>query len=147
MSIVETLRARATQAMKAKDSATSTIVRLALGEIQMAEVRGGKALTEDEAAAVVRKLVKSNEETLALATTDDQKKTLTHEIDVLKSVLPATLAPEQLAERLAPVAEPIKAAGNDGQATGVAVKHLKSQGISAPGADVAKAVKILRGAG
>ena len=35
--------------------------------------------------------------------------------------------------------------GNDGQATGVAMKHLKSQGASASGTDVAHAVRALRG--
>jgi len=43
------------------------------------------------------------------------------------------------------VAEAIKAAGNDGQATGVAMKHLKSTGAVVSGKDVAAVVKTLRG--
>jgi hypothetical protein len=38
----------------------------------------------------------------------------------------------------------IKAAGNDGQATGIAMKHLKSTGQTASGNEVAEAVKRLR---
>jgi hypothetical protein len=141
--IVDTLKAQATAAMKAKDSVAMAILRLALGEIQMAEVRGGKALTDDEAAAVVRKLLKSNEETLAHAQ-GEQRATLERECVILKGVLPAGLTPEQIAELLAPVADAIKGAGNDGQATGIAMKHLKAAGKTAPGNDVAAAVKKIR---
>jgi hypothetical protein len=42
------------------------------------------------------------------------------------------------------VAGAIKAAGNDGQATGVAMKHLKSAGASVDGKTVAEAVKQIR---
>jgi hypothetical protein len=46
---------------------------------------------------------------------------------------------------LAPVADAIKAAGNEGQAASVAMKHLKSQGAQVSGSGVAKAVKTIRG--
>jgi hypothetical protein len=39
----------------------------------------------------------------------------------------------------------VKAAGNDGQATGVAMKHLKSLGAEVNGKDVSAAVRQLRG--
>jgi uncharacterized protein len=45
---------------------------------------------------------------------------------------------------LAPVADAIRAAGNDGQATGVAMKQLKSTGATVDGKTVAAAVKQLR---
>lgn len=142
--LVDTLKSRAAAAMKAKDSVAMSILRLALGEIQTAEARSGKALTDDEAAAVVRKLLKSNEETLGHAQ-GEQKAALEKENDILRSVLPAGLTPDQIAEMLAPVADAIKAAKNDGQATGVAMKHLKSTGASVQGNDVAVAVKKIRG--
>ena len=41
-------------------------------------------------------------------------------------------------------AEQIKAAGNDGQATGIAMKQLKSQGAVVNGKDVGAAVALLR---
>jgi hypothetical protein len=142
--LVDTLKSRAAAAMKAKDSVAMSILRLALGEIQTAEARSGKALTDDEAAAVVRKLLKSNEETLGHAQ-GEQRATLEKENEILRSVLPAGLTPDQIAEMLAPVADAIKAAKNDGQATGVAMKHLKSTGASVQGNDVAVAVKKIRG--
>jgi hypothetical protein len=64
---------------------------------------------------------------------------------VLTSLLPKGLDIAEIVAKLAPVADAIKAAGNDGQATGVAIKHLKAEGISAPGGDVSKAVKAIRG--
>jgi uncharacterized protein YqeY len=142
--LTDILRARAAEATKSKNTLAAQILRLALGEIQTAEARAARPLTEDEAVAVVRKLVKSNEETLSMTTSEEQKKTLRDEIAVLSSVLPATLGPEQIAEKLADVKEAIKAAANDGQAMGIAMKHLKSAGIAAQGADVSKAVKAIR---
>lgn len=142
--IVDTLKERAKEAMKAKDSAATQIYRLALGEIQTLEARAARAVTEEEAEGVVRKLVKSNEETLSLSTDDAQKGELEKEIALLTAVLPKGLSVEEIVALLAPVADAIKAAGNDGQATGVAMKHLKASGTSAQGKDVGAAVKTLR---
>lgn len=141
--LVDTLKSRAAQAMKAKDSIAMSILRLALGEIQTAEARAGKAVSDEDAAAIVRKLLKSNEETLAHAQ-GDQRATLEKENEILRSVLPASLTPDQIAELLAPVAQAVKEAKNDGQATGVAMKHLKAAGAAVSGNDVAAAVKKLR---
>lgn len=110
----------------------------------MGEARKNAPLTEDEAAAVVRKLVKSNEETLGLTSDEARASTLRREIEVLVALLPASLTPDQIAELLAPQREAIRAAKNDGQATGIAMKHLKASGANATGADVTVAVKRLR---
>ena len=143
--VIETLKARAAEAMKSKDGVATSILRLALGEIQTAEARSNKPVTEDEAVAIVRKLIKSNEETLPHAA-GEQKATLERENALLSSVLPATMTPDQIVAALAPVAEAVRAAKNDGQATGVAMKHLKSSGSSVQGNDVTAAVKRMRGA-
>ena len=50
-----------------------------------------------------------------------------------------------LVAALASVQDAIKAAGNDGQATGVAMKELKKLGAVVNGKDVSAAVKKLRG--
>jgi uncharacterized protein YqeY len=141
--LIDTLKAAAAEAMKAKDGVRTTVLRVALGEIQTAEARANKALTDEEAQAILRKLVKSNEETLAVAA-QDVRATLQRENEILTSFLPASLTPEQIAEKLAPILDAIRAAGNDGQATGIAMKHLKASGVSAPGNDVSVAVKRMR---
>jgi hypothetical protein len=150
MTLIESLRARALEAMKAKDGVATTILRLAQSEVQATEARAGRALTDDEAFAVVRKLVKSNEETLAASKGDsdadkEQRATLTRENALLSEFLPMGLTVEQVHGLLGPVADAIRAAGNDGQATGLAMKHLKSQATAGVSGDtVALAVRALR---
>ena len=146
MSIVDVLRKQALEAMKAKDGVATTILRLAQSEVQATEARVGRPLTDEEAFGCLRKLVKSNEETLAASGGDEEGRvTLKREIHLLTELLPKSLSPAEIALALAPVAEAITAAGNDGQATGVAMKHLKSQGAQVAGTDVAQAVKAIRG--
>ena len=146
MTLVDVLRKKALEAMKAKDGLATTILRLAQSEVQALEARQGRPLTDEEAFGALRKLVKSNEETLAASVGDDEKRaTLTREIALLTEFLPKSLSAAEIAAALAPVADAIKAAGNDGQATGVAMKHLKSQGAQVAGNDVSQAVKAIRG--
>jgi uncharacterized protein YqeY len=145
MSLIETLRAQALTAMKAKDTVATTILRLAQSEVQALEARAGRTLTDDEAFGALRKLVKSNEETLT-ATVDkpEERATLVREIEILTELLPKTMSAAEIAVALAPIAGAIKAANNDGQATGIAMKHLKAMGAQVSGTDVAAAVKTLR---
>jgi uncharacterized protein YqeY len=121
----------------------TTILRVALGEIQTVEARANKALSDEEAQAIVRKLVKSNEETLAAAKGEDRE-TLERENTILLGLLPATLNPDEIVHKLVSIAEEVRAAKNDGQATGVAMKHLKAAGARVQGADVTAAVKRMR---
>lgn len=71
-------------------------------------------------------------------------KKLNKEIAILEALLPRTLGVDEIVAALASVESDIKAAGNDGQATGVAMKHLKPQGLVVEGKDVSAAVKQIR---
>ena len=139
------LKKRSLEAMKAGDDVAKGILRLALGEVQTAEARGGKDLSEDEVTAVVRKLVKSNEETLALTTDGAEKTKLSREIEILKALLPASLDVDGIVTALSAVAAAIREAKSEGQATGVAMKALKAASANVNGTDVAVAVKRIRG--
>lgn len=143
--LLQTLKARALESMKKKDALATQILRLAVGELQTLEARLGRDTTDDEGFGVVRKLIKSNEETLALTTDAVQKATLEAEIAILKTVLPATLDVGQIVALLEPVKADIIAAKAEGQATGVAMKHLKSSGASVSSPDVIASVKQIRG--
>lgn len=143
--LLDEIKARMFKAMKAGDTIEKEILRVAIGEITTDAARPGRAGGDDEAAAILRKLVKSNEETIALVGDDAQKAVLQREIEVLSSLLPKSLGVDEIVSALAPVVEPIRAAGNDGQATGVAMKHLKAVGATVNGKDVSAAVKRLRG--
>jgi uncharacterized protein YqeY len=142
--LVDTMKQRLREAMKAGRTVEREILRVAIGEIQTVEARGGKAIADADAQAVIRKLLKSNRETLESARDDEQRATLEEENTVLESLLPKTLGTDEIRAALEPVAEQIKAAKNDGQATGVAMKHLKSSGATVDGKDVAGVVQRLR---
>ena len=108
--LVEQLKTRVTQAVKEKDEVVRDVLRLALGEIQTAEARGNRPLREDEELAILRKLVKSNEETLTLASDGPNAPALRREIEVLVSLLPKRLSVPQIVEALASQRDAIRAA-------------------------------------
>ncbi len=146
MNLVDTLRKNALEAMKAKDSVATTILRLAQSEVQALEARQGRTLTDDEAFGALRKLVKSNEETLAATSGETAEGAiLQRELEILRGLLPKALSFDAVMTALGSVSDPIKAAANEGQATGVAMKYLKSLGSQVVGTDVARAVKQIRG--
>ena len=131
-------------ALKSGNTLEKEILRVALGEIQTIEHRVSKTLPDDEAMAIVRKLIKSNEETLEHTADAEKKKQLVDEVAILTSLLPKSLSVDEIVALLAPVSDAIRAAGNDGQATGVAMKTLKASGASVNGKDVSEAVKRIR---
>jgi len=146
MSLLETIKKQVTDAMKAKDTLARDVLRVLQGDIEMHHTRTGEHMTDEEAQKVVRKLIKSNQETLAVKPDDAAVEKLNKEIAILEALLPRTLDVDEIVAALAPVEADIKAAGNDGQATGVAMKHLKPQGLAIEGKDVSAAVKQIRSA-
>src|SRR5215510_10044197 len=129
MALLDQIKARMFQAMKARNSVEKEILKVAMDEITTNAARPDKKGDDAKAQAILKKLVKSNEETLATSQDEAQKQTLRAEIEVLLTFLPKALGVPEIVTALAPVAEAVKAAGNDGQATGVAMKHLKSLGV------------------
>ena len=142
--LVDEIKARMFRAMKAGNVVEKEILRVAVGEITTDAARDGRRGDDEEARAIVRKLIKSNEESLASGLVADRRAVLEQENGVLSEFLPKSLGVEDIVSALAPVHAAIKAAGNEGQATGVAMKHLKSSGATVNGKDVAEAVKRVR---
>lgn len=140
----ETINTRIRSAMKEGRTLEKEILRVALGEIQTVEHRTSKDATDAEAEAIVRKLIKSNQETLASTTDAGARTQLENEIAILDTLLPKTLSVDEIVAALAGVADAIRAANNDGQATGVAMKTLKATGAAVQGTDVSAAVKKIR---
>lgn len=146
MGLIDDIKGRIKDAMKSGDTVARDILRLAQSEIQMAEVRKAAALSDEETAAAVRKLIKSNEETLSLSADNlERSATLKKELEVLTALLPKQLSVDDIVKALEPVKDAIVAAKADGQATGVAMKHLKTAGANVSGNDVGAAVKKIRG--
>jgi len=146
MQLLAEIRKQVITAMKAKDTLAKDVLRVAQGDIELTEMRQGKALTEEQQQQIVRKLIKSNQETLVHARDEASADKLNKEILILEALLPRTLGVAEIIAALTPQAEAIKAAGNDGQATGVAMKHLKQSGLAVDGKDVSEAVRQLRNA-
>lgn len=145
--LLDNLKEHIARAVKAKDEVARDVLRLVLGEAQTAEARSGRPLGDDEVAAIVRKIVKSNEETLAAAAAagdEARAATLRHEIALLGALLPKGLSVEEIVLALAPQADAIRAAKNDGQATGIAMKQLKASGAVVDGSLVSTAVRSIR---
>src|SRR5688572_29126856 len=132
--LIDDIKKRMIDAMKGGRAVERDILRVTMGEVQAAENRG-TTVNDDETLKVIRKLIKSNSETLAVADKAETKVKLEDENRVLESLLPKTLGLDAILAALAPVAEEIKAAKSEGQATGVAMKHLKASGAVAGGKD------------
>ena|ERR1041385_7268949 len=137
------IQTRIRAAMKARKTIEREILGVALGEIQTVEARKGE-LSEDEAASIVKKLVKSNRETIEAGPDAARKAILEEEIAILESLLPKAMGVDDVVTALAGVASAIRGASNDGQATGVAMKKLKAEGAPVDGKTVAEAVKRMR---
>lgn len=137
--LLDDLKKRMMAAMKAGNVTEKEILRTAIGEIT-----GSFKSTDEEVTAVLKKLVKSNRETLGLTTDEAAKATLREEITVLQSFLPKTLDVEGIVAALEPVKGGIKDAKSEGQAMGVASKHLKSMGAAVESEDVKAAIAKLR---
>src|SRR3954469_12600568 len=145
MALLDQIKAQMFAAMKSGNVTEREILKVAMGEITTDAARVGMKGDDEETLIILKKLVKSNEETIEASQDETQKAQLRAEIAVLNDFLPKSLGLAEILSALAPVADAIKAAGNDGQATGVAMKHLKSLGAVVNGKDVSAAVRQLRG--
>ena len=142
--LLDAIKARMFQAMKAGNVLEKEILRVAVGEITTDRAREGRTGSEEETQAILRKLIKSNDESIAATEDAAKKAALEQENRILGEFLPKSLDVDAIVAALAPVADAVKAAASEGQATGVAMKHLKSSGAVVQGKDVAQAVKRLR---
>jgi hypothetical protein len=138
------IRTRMMAAMKAHATVEKEILRVALGEISTEESRHGVNLDDAAVEKILRKLCKSNGETIAALSDEEQKRVLHEENAVLESLLPKQLGEDDVVAALAPVADAIRAAAADGPAVGIAMKHLKTSGAAVDGRTVSAAVKRLR---
>ena len=131
-------------AMKAQNVVEKEILRVVLGELDTIEARRGEACSDVEVVKVLRKLLKSNNETIKLVEDANQRATLEGENAVINSLLPQTLDVAAIVAALTEVKDAVLEAGNDGQATGIAMKHLKSSGAEVEGKTVSQAVRQMR---
>lgn len=145
MSLQDDLQARVTTAMKSGDGATRDALRTILGEAKMEAVRRKGEVSDDVVLAVVRKTVTGLKETIPLARNGGRDTTSQEaELALLESILPRAWDREAIAAALAAHRDEIRAAKSEGQAVGVAMKVLKSQGATTSTDDVKAVVAATR---
>jgi uncharacterized protein YqeY len=143
------LRTKLQDAIKAGDDLARDMLRVIMGETSTRKARTGKEPGDDEVFAIIRSMIAHNKETRHELeqrgqTGHEAYERLGRENTYLETLLPRTLDRDAILRELAPLAAELKAAKNDGQATGLAMKHLKQKGAAVLGEDVAAAVKQLR---
>ena len=143
------LQAKLREAMKAKDDLARDALRVVLGEVSTQRARTGKDPTDEDVHGIVRKLIAGNSETRQELekrgqTAHESYARLGRENAYLETLLPASLDRAAIRRELEPLADALKGAKNDGQATGLALKHLKQKGLAVQGEAVAAVVKELR---
>ena len=144
MGMIQDIKAMVKQAMLDRDDLRKSILKVALGDLETQALRLKDDITDAQCEQVIRKMVKSSHEMIKLSKDPAVVEKTKAELVILESLLPQTLSVEEIKAALASVIDDIKAVGNDGQATGVAMKHLKSNGAVVVGKDVSQAVRELR---
>jgi len=142
--LVDDIKKRMFEAMKAGRTVEKEILRVCLGEITTEETRAEKTFGDEEVQAVVRKLLKSVRESLSQAEDAKARAELEQEQAVLESLLPRALGVDEIVAALAPVADAIRGAKATGPAMGIAMKHLKAAGATVESRDVTEAVDRIR---
>jgi uncharacterized protein YqeY len=145
------LRGKLQEAMKSGDDLARDLLRIIMGEASTRKARTGKEPSEEEIHGIIRSMITNNQETRHELETRGQSAhdayaRLGRENVYLEGLLPRTLDQDAIRRELESLAEQLKGAKSDGQATGLAMKHLKQKGLAVLGEDVAAAVKQLRGA-
>lgn len=143
MQFLDDVKRQMMAALKGGKTVEKEILRVLIGEITTNEARG-TVNSDDDCRAIVRKLVKSNEETLGLTADAAQREVLAREIEVLRVLLPQSLDVEAIVEALSPIRDALRGEANDGKATGLAMKHLKSLSATVEGKEVSAAVRQIR---
>lgn len=100
MSKIDVVRAAMVEAMKAKDKARKDSLSMLLSALKNAQIDKREPLTEDEENAVVKKEIKSTQETYDLAPADreDIRSEAAARIAVYKEFAPEDMSVEQIRE-------------------------------------------------
>jgi len=141
-----------TEAMKAREEAKLSTLRMVLSALQNAEVAGDEAivLTDDQAIAVLRSEAKKRAESAQIyadaGRTDAATKERAEQA-IIEAYLPAAMSNEDVAKIVAEeVANAAAAGATGGKAMGAVVKAVRERvGASADGGKIAALVKSALG--
>jgi uncharacterized protein YqeY len=141
-----------TEAMKAREEAKLSTLRMVLSALQNAEVAGDEAivLTDDQAIAVLRSEAKKRAESAQIYADAGRTDAATKERSeqaIIEAYLPAAMSDEDVAKIVAEeVAKAAAAGATGGKAMGAVVKAVRERvGASADGGKIAALVKSALG--
>ena len=139
---VVVLRKRLPKAIKEKDVRQKSIIRSVVSEIERTPLCDSIGSQNK----VIKKMILSNNEVIKyLDSNDSRLSDLLWENAYLEEIMPRSLNIEEIKELVIEVMGDIKIAKNDGQATGIAVKFIKSKtGTPFAGEDVVEVIKEIR---
>jgi uncharacterized protein YqeY len=118
VNIVQRMRAKLAESMKARDAAQTRFLRYWIAQLTLGD---GTEMADADAFKKMRSILKEAR--------SGQTTFTPQEIDFIQQWVPPSLSRAQVAEALAPVAAPIKAAPREGMAMGIAMKALAGQAV------------------
>ncbi len=130
-SIVQRMRSQLRETMKARDAVRTGFLRYWIAQLTLAT---GAEMSDVDAVKKMRGVLKEAKSGTTTFTPD--------ELALIQEWVPPTLTPEQIAEKLAPAADQIKAAPKEGMAMGIAMKALAGAPVDSD--DVKAAIAALR---
>ncbi|MDR3638439.1 MAG: GatB/YqeY domain-containing protein [Isosphaeraceae bacterium] len=113
MTVVQRMRAKLGESMKARDAAQTQFLRYWIAQLTLGN---GTEMPDSEAFKKMRGVLKEAR--------SGQTTFTPQELELIQQWVPAALTREQVAAALAPVASQIKAAPKEGMAMGLAMKAL-----------------------
>ncbi len=132
MTIAQRMRDGLKASMKARDTLRTSVLRYWIAQLTLGT---GAEMGDAEAIKKMRGVLKEAK--------SGQTTWSPEEVALIAEWVPSSLAPDQIAALLAPVADAIKAAPKEGMAIGLAMKALAGQ--PADSDDVRAAVASIRG--
>lgn len=131
MSIVQRMRAKLSESMKARDAVQTQFLRYWIAQLTLGD---GTEVPDAEAVKKMRGVLKEAK--------GGQTTFTPQELELIQQWVPSALTREQVAETLAPLASQIKAAPKEGMAMGLAMKALAGQVVESE--DVKAVIADLR---
>lgn len=133
MTIVQSMRAKLKDSMKARDAVQTNFLRYWIAGLTLAT---GEEVSDADAIKKMRSVLKEAK--------SGQTTFSPEEVAMIAEWVPPVLTPEQIVELITPIAEAIKAAPKDGMAMGLAMKALAGKQVESD--DVKAAVATIRSA-